>query len=62
MARFLVVLAVKIAVARDTRHIVQGRSDCRLDSRVDAGRLQCHAAPAANADDADALRIDILLH
>ena len=62
VARFLIVFAVKITVARYARHIVHGRSNCRFDSCVNTGSLQCHAAPAANAYNSDALRIDVVLN
>ena len=55
-----VVRLVKIAVGGDTAHVVHGRGDRRLYASVDSGRIDCHAAPAANSDDADAFRINIV--
>ena len=49
--------AVEIAVGRDAAHVVHGDGHGGLDAGVHGGGVQAHAAKAADADDADALRI-----
>ena len=60
--RLFIVGCVKIPVRRHARHVVHRRCHCCLDARVYRRRVQRHAAPAAYADYADALRVNILLY
>ena len=62
MARVYVVGSIKIALRRHACHVVHRGGDGRLDARVDGGGIQRKAAPAADAEDADARRVDIFLH
>ena len=57
-----IVVGVKVAVGGHTGHVVHRGRDGGLDARVDGGSVECHAAPAADAEDADALRVDIIAH
>ena len=50
--------AVVVALGHDARHVVHGAGDDGLDALVHGDGIQCHAAPAANADDADPLAVD----
>ena len=61
-ARLLGILRVKIAVGGHAGHVVHGHGGGRLDAGVDSRSVYRHAAPAADADDADALGVNILLH
>lgn len=49
--------AVVVALGHDPRHVVHGAGHHRLDALVHGHRVQRHATPAADADDADALAI-----
>ena len=62
LAALLFIFGIEVAVAGDAGHVVHGGGHRRLDPRVDAGCLQGHAAPAADADDADAIGIGIVLN
>ena len=57
-----IVVGVKVAVGGHTGHVVHRGRDGGLDARVDGGGVERHAAPAADAEDADALRVDIIAH
>ena len=57
LAGFFGISGVEITVPGYTGHIVHGRGHGRFDTGVDAGSLQSHAAPAADADYADAFRV-----
>ena len=61
-ARLLRILGVKIAVCDHAGHVVHRHSSSSLDTGVDGCGVDCHAAPTADADDADALRINAFLH
>ena len=56
------VFTVKIAVGIHAGHVVHGHGGGRLDAGILCGGVHRHAAPAADADDPDALRVNILLH
>ena len=60
VARLLFVLAVVVAVAADTAHIVHGGGDGGLDTGVGSGSVESNATPATDADNTDAFGIDIL--
>ena len=60
--RLLGIFCIKIAVGSDTGHIVHGHGSGRLDAGVLRGGVDSHPAPAADADDTDTLRVDVLLH
>ena len=62
LARLLAVLSVKISLGVDSCHIVHGCADRCLDSGIDGSGVQCHSAPTADADDADFLRVNIILN
>ncbi len=59
-ACLLGILCVKIAVGGHASHIVHGYSDGRLDARVDGCGVDRYTAPPADADDTDALRVNIM--
>ena len=61
-ACLLRILTVKIAVSVHTGHVVHGHSGGSFDAGVNGSSIDRHTAPAADADDADALRVNILLH
>ncbi len=55
-----VVCGIEVAVCCYAAHVVHGRGNRRLYAGVDAGSVNRHAAPAANADDADAFRVNVV--
>ena len=57
----LAVGGIEISLGVHTGHIVHGRSHCRLDPGIQRGCIDGHAAPAADADDADAFRIGFFM-
>ena len=59
LAGFGAVIGVEVAAGGDAAHVVHGGGDGGLDARVDGGGVNGHAAPAADADDGDALRVDV---
>ena len=61
MSRLLLVLGVEVAIAADARHVVHRRGHRSLDARVGRSRVQGNASPSADADDADALGVHIVL-
>ena len=61
IAGVLAVLGIEIALGVHTGHVVHGGGDRRLDAGVERGGVERHPAPAADADDADALRVDPLV-
>ena len=56
------ILTVKISVGVHTGHIVHGRCHSSLDAGIHSSGIDGHAAPAANADDTDALRVNSFLY
>ena len=60
VAGFLAVLRVKIAVGVDAGHVVHGDRHRRFDAGIQRGGVQGQAAPAADAQDADPVRIHVL--
>ena len=50
--------AIVVALGHDAGHVIHGAGHDGLDALVHGDGIQCHAAPAANADDADALAVD----
>ena len=56
------VLTGKIALYVHLRHVVHRGGNGCLDARIDGGSIDGHATKAADADDTDALSIDIVLH
>ena len=62
IARVRIVVGVKVAVGGHAGHVVHRGRDGGLDARVDGGSVECHATPAADAEDADALRVHIIAH
>ena len=62
IARVRTVVGVKVAVGGHAGHVVHRGRDGGLDARVDGGGVERHAAPAADAEDADALRVYIVAH
>ena len=56
------VVGAEVALARDLRHVVHRRGDGRLDARVERRGVHRHAAPAADAEDADAPRVHVRPH
>ena len=61
MASLLDVESVVVVVAADARHVVHRRGHCGLDARVGCRSVEGNAAPAADADDANAVCIYIFL-
>ena len=61
-ACLLGILCVKIAVGGHTGHVVHSHGGGRLDARVDGRGVDRHTAPAADADDADTRRGNVILH
>ena len=57
MAFFLAIIGVKIALGANATHVVHGGSDGGLDACVKGGCVQRHAAPTADANDANAFRV-----
>ena len=57
-----IVVGVEVAVGGHAGHVVHRGRDGGLDARVDGGGVERHAAPAADAEDADALRVDVRTH
>ena len=60
IAGIFAVLTVKVTFCVDTGHVIHGGSHSRLDAGIKRRCIQRHAAPAANAYDADAFRIDLV--
>ena len=58
----LAVVGVKVAFGPHPAHVVHGGSHRGFDPGVQGGGVQGHAAPAADADDADLVRVRLLLH
>ena len=56
------ILTVKVAFGIHTGHVVHGHSRSSFDTGVNCCGIDRHTAPAADADDTDALRVNILLH
>ena len=50
---------IEVTFCIDTCHIVHGGRHGRLDARVHRRRIDRHAAPAADTDDADAFRVNV---
>ena len=50
--------AVVVALGHDARHVIHGAGRDGFDALVHGDGVQRHAAPAANADDADPLAVD----
>ena len=61
MAGLLAVRLVKVALGGDAAHVVHGGDHGGLDAGVDGRRVQGQTAPAADAQDADALRVHVVL-
>ena len=61
-ALLLGVAALEVALAVHLRHVVHRGGYSGLDTGVDGSGVDGHATESANADDADALRVDIVLH
>ena len=59
IAVFFVVIRIEIAIRRDAVHVVHRRRDRGLDARVHHRVVDGDAAPAADADDADGVRIHV---
>ena len=55
-----VVCGIEVAVCGYAAHVVHGGCNRRLDAGVNAGGVDRHAAPAANADDADSFRVNVV--
>ena len=53
---------IEVPIGCHTAHIIHGGRHGRPDARVDSGRVQRHAAPAADADDADLPGIRVVLY
>ena len=53
----LIIGAAKVSFARHAGHVIHGGCDGCLDPGIQRRRIDGHAAPPANADDADALGI-----
>ena len=51
---------IKVTVDGYATHVVHGRSNGGLDADVDSGGVDRHAAPTADAENADFVRIDVL--
>ena len=56
------VFAVKISIGVHTSHIIHGHGSGCLNAGIHSSGIDCHAAPAANADDTDAVGVNIFLH
>ena len=56
-ACLLRILSIKISVGRYTGHVVHGHGRGNFDAGVNGGGIERHAAPAADTDDTDALRV-----
>ena len=56
----LAVFRIKISFGIDAGHVIHGGGYGRLDACIQCSGVECHAAPAADADDADAGRIDLI--
>ena len=61
MAGLLAVRGIKIAFGGDAAHVVHGGDHGGLDPGVDGRRVQGQAAPAADTQDADTLRVYVVL-
>ena len=61
-ALFFRVTAHEVALAVHLRHVVHGRSDSSFYAGVEGGSVDSHTAKAADADNADTLRINVILH
>ena len=58
---FLTVSGIEIPLGIHTGHVVHGGGHGRLDPGVQCRCIDGHAAPAADSDDADAVRIDFFM-
>ena len=58
LACFGVVESIVVIVGGDAAHVVHRRGDSRFDARVDGCRVDGHASPAADAQNADGFGID----
>ena len=56
-ACLLRILSIKISVGRYTGHVVHGHSRSSFNAGVNGSSIERHAAPAADTDDTDALRV-----
>lgn len=53
----ILVHGVEISAGRHTAHVIHGRGHRRLYTRIYHGSVDGHAAPSADAEDTDTLRI-----
>ena len=58
---FFAILCVKISFCRYARHIIHGRRNGSLDSRINRRGIQRHTSPAANTDNTDFFRIHAIM-
>ena len=58
VARITAVFGVKITVGVHARHIIHGAGYGSFNAGIKCGGVQCHAAPAANADNADFIGVN----
>ncbi len=61
VADFLAVFAVEIPVGIDTAHIIHCRGNRYFDTGIERRCIDCHAAPAADTDNTDFLRVNRIL-
>ena len=62
VARLLAVLRVKIPLGIDPAHVIHGRGNGGAHPGVKGCRIECHAAPAANAEQADFILVHVFAH
>ena len=62
IAGFFAIFCIKIAVCIYTDHIVHSRYDSGFNTGIQRSCVQCHAAPAADADNANFICIYVILH
>ena len=60
MACVAIVGGIEIAVGIDAAHVVHGGGDGSLDARVDGRRIDRHASPTADAEDAYLFRVHVV--
>src|SRR5689334_20050 len=53
---------VVVVLRHQAAHVIHGACDDRLDALVYCNGIQCHAAPATDADHAYSLAVHALLH
>ena len=58
VARIAAVFGVEITVCVHARHIIHGACYCSFNAGIQRGGVQCHSAPAANADNADFIGVN----